>query len=44
MPTASARGVKAYIRLKGRAKAKEFQKINMEDWLSKNVKGMFSSE
>lgn len=38
MPTATARAVKRYIRLKGKSVAKEFQKLQTEEWLSENVK------
>ena len=35
---ASARGVKRYIKLKGTKTAKEFQKVQIEDWLKENIK------
>lgn len=38
MPTASARGVETYIRLGGRCRALDFQKIKIEEWLDKNLK------
>lgn len=40
MPTASARGVRTYVHLKGQNKAKKFQKIQAEKWLDKNLKNM----
>lgn len=44
MPTASAQGVKRYINLKGGRKAKEFQKVQTEEWLSENLKNMSLSD
>lgn len=38
MPNASAQGLKRYLRLKGGHKAKEFQKVNVEEWLEKTLK------
>lgn len=40
MPTASARGFEAYVRLKGRVKARGFQKLQAEKWLSKNLRNI----
>lgn len=40
MPNASARGFKTYIRLKGQNKAKEFQKLRVEEWLDDNLNFM----
>lgn len=40
MPTASARGFKAYVQLKGRVKARGFQKLQTEKWLHDNLKSI----
>jgi len=40
MPTASARGVMRYIDLKGRRKAREFQKIKTLEWLNENLRNI----
>lgn len=40
MPNASAEGFKNYRKLKGRRKAKDFQKIKVEDWLNQELKSM----
>ncbi len=40
MPNASAKGFKNYRKLKGRRKAKDFQKIKVEDWLNRELKSM----
>ncbi len=37
MPNASAKGVMTYLRLKGLKKAKDIQKVRVEEWLNDNV-------
>lgn len=40
MPNATAQGLQNYLRLKGGKKAKEFQKIQVKDWLNDNLKNV----
>lgn len=40
MPTASAKGFRNYRKLKGRRKAKDFQKLQVEDWLDHEIDEM----
>ncbi len=40
MPNATARGLIRYLRLKDGKKAKEFQKVEAEDWLKNKIKGI----
>lgn len=44
MPTASAKGFKNYRKLKGRKKAKDFQKLKALDWLGQELKSMPMSD
>lgn len=41
MPSATARGVRRYIRFKGQSKAKDFQQILTEEWLEDNLRSVF---
>ncbi len=44
MPCASAKGFKDYRKLKGQRKAKDFQKIKVQDWLSQEIESMPMSD
>ncbi|MFP4006353.1 MAG: hypothetical protein ACLFUR_06580 [Candidatus Hadarchaeia archaeon] len=44
MPTASAKGVREYLKLKGVTKAKGFQRIRAEEWLDRELKRIPISE
>ncbi len=44
MPNASAKGFKNYRKLKGIKKAKDFQKLKVEDWLSQELRKMPMSD
>jgi len=40
MPNASVKGFKNYRKLKNKSKAKDFQQVKVEDWLSHNLQSV----
>ncbi len=40
MPTASVKGFKNYRKLKDKSKAKDFQKVKVENWLNHNLQNV----